>query len=325
MNREMKTSASLPDADLGRTASSRINKVKHKSKTGYTWPVFDFLGQLDVALWSDDFTIVPGAQTNRIRKRKFSKLRAKNSLLKTLIEDVLAYERENDLAQQSMGELVKEVFEESQAESEVINQLVKSVSELEPRDTRFTQLLMQEVKGQFPRSFLYLFLPLAVYDFIKVRANIDALRRLRSAAEAYKDYSELVRTYLYQVLEDRQIIREAFIGAVDLNSSRQKLPLIRAKIVHAIRDFADVADEYFNTHRLDSEDIIKGLYRELYEDSQEAMFNRSQIVRLAAEHYIREQVFKRVDRVSFARRFQGVELFAENMGRFNPFTKLFIT
>ena len=321
MNREMKASISLPDDRLD--GASRSKKIKHKSKTGYTWPVFDFLVN-NTVLWSDDFTIIPSVQGNRIRKRKFSKLKAKTSFLKTLMEDMLASERDIGNERTQREGFVKEAFEEGHMEADVIDQLVKHVSELEPRDMRFTQLLMREVQGPFPRSFLYLFLPLAAYDFIKVRSNLDALRRLRSAAAAYRSYSELVRSYLFQTLEDRQIIREVFRSGMDLKSRQQKLPLIRAKIIHTIREFADIADEYFNAHRFDPDDIMEELYHDLYEDSDEAMANRSHIVHLATESYIKEQVFRRLDAISFAKRFQGLRLFAENMGRFNPFTRLLL-
>lgn len=304
MDRNMKASVSSPDMGHER---------------------FALLGQLDPALWSDDFTIVRETQGTRIRKRKFSKLRAKTSFLKAFMEDLLASERDAGNERTQREGFVKEAFEEGSVEADVIEQLVKHVSELEPNDARFTHLLMHEVRGPFPRALLYWFLPLAAFDFIKVRSNIDALRRLRSAAAAYRSYSELVRSYLFQTLADRQIIKEAFLGGVDMKSRQRKLPLIRAKIIHAIRDFADVADEYFNTYRLDADEVIDELYHELYEDSEDAMVNRSLIVQKATESYIKEQIFRRLDAISFARRFQGLQLFAENIGRFNPFTRLFIT
>ncbi len=314
----MKAGKSLLDNASDKT--SRI-KTKTKSKTGYTWPVFDLLGQ--AIAWSDDFTILPAVQRNRMR-RKSPKLKAKTAFLKKLLEDTLAYDRDAEREQsQRNAELVREIFEESQAEADVIDELVKSVSELEPRDTRFTQVLMQEVHGPFPRLLLYFFLPIAAYDFIKVRANVDALRRLRQAATAYKNYSELVRSYLFQTLEDRQIVREAFLGVMNLRSSRQKLPLIRSKIIHSIREFADWADQYLSARHLDPV-MIDGVYHELYEDSDEAFANRNQIVRLATESYIKDQVFKRIDAVSFTKRFQGMVLFAENMSRFNPFARMFM-
>jgi hypothetical protein len=312
MNRDMKASINSPDTGLERTESSRIKKIKHKTKTGYTWPVFDLLGHLDVALWSDDFTIVRETQGTRIRKRKFSKLRAKTSFLKTLMEDLLASERDAGNERTQRDGFVKEAFEEGHAEADIIEQLVKHVSELEPRDARFTQILMREVQGPFSRAFLYLFLPLAAYDFIKVRSNIDALRRLRDGAAAYRAYSELVRSYLFQALEDRQIVREAFLGVMNLRNSRQKLPLIRAKIVHAIREFADWADQYLSARHMDSV-LIDDIYHDLYEDSEEAIANRNQIVNLATESYIRDQVFRRIE---------CMVMFAGNMKRFNPFTRL---
>lgn len=260
----------------------------------------------------------PSLQVKRKHRHRWRKFWAEFNL-NLLLKSFFKPKREFILDEEGQTEVNDSICEQEYLENHIFKDLIQGVSALDQNDVNFVKILAPEVRAPYSKLMRYVFPPLVFYDLMKVRQNVESLRRLKVAAEAYRRYRGTLSLLLQQILRRKQIIKEAFFRTACFACRNGSSSEIRSSLINSLRNYAGVSEADFMNGDINREAMVEDLSYDLLADSETADHNREYIAEKTSQQLVRQQVFKRLDAIRYSNRFAAVEFFANNLEQFNLF------
>lgn len=263
-------------------------------------------------------SVKPSLKIKRKHRHRWKRFWADFNL-NLLLKSFFKPRKEVFLDEEGQTEVNDSICDQEYLENHILKDLIQGVSSLNQHDVDFVKVLAPEIRAPYTKMMRYLFPPLVLYDLVKVRNNVESLRRLKVAAEAYRRYRSTLSLFLQQILRGRKIIKEAFFRNACFACRNGSGSEIRSSLINTLRNYAGVSEADFMNGDINREAMVEELSYDLLADSDTAGSNREYIAEKTSQQLVRQQVFKHLDSIRYSNRFTAVEFFANNLDRFNLF------